>query len=49
MQGVNAVALSGTFCAHRVGMDLGFEPKIPIGDDAFKGMLFKVLEVGGSP
>eukprot|EP00873_Tetraselmis_striata_P044416 jgi/Tetstr1/464680/TSEL_009432.t1 len=48
-QGVNAVALSGTFCAHRVGMDLGMVPKIPLGDEAFKGMLFKVLEMGGSP
>ncbi len=42
VQGVNAVALSGTFCAHRVAMDLGLEPKMPVGDDLFFGMLAQV-------
>jgi len=45
-QGVNAVALSGTFCAHRVAMDLGLETRIPVADTVFKSMLGGVQHIG---
>lgn len=43
-QGVNAVVFSAFGCAHRILVDLGMQPKLPVIDEGYNALLGAVRD-----